>query len=77
MYLVYDYDHSSMAWKKEKTVYFLKTALLYVNFCFLTLVKSVLNKSLDKKMNAEKQVKNYLKARNLDCYSLFQLYYDR
>ena len=72
-----DYDHSSMAWKKEKTVYFLKTALLYVNFCFLTLVKSVLNKSLDKKMNAEKQVKNYLKARNLDCYSLFQLCYDR
>ena len=77
MYLVYDYDHSSMAWKKEKTVYFLKTALLYVNFCFLTLVKSVLNKSLDKKMNAEKQVKNDLKGRNLDCYSLFQLCYDR
>ena len=77
MYLVYDYDHSSMAWKKEKTVYFLKTALLYVNFCFLTLVKSVLNKSLDKKMNAEKQVKNDLKARNLDCFSLFQLCYDR
>ena len=67
------------AWpeRKKKLFIFLKTALLYVNFCFLTIVKSVLNKALDKKMNAEKQVKNDLNARNLDCYSLFQLCYDR